>query len=195
VIIMVWLQKGDGFLPNISEGELKRLYRLEKNAKSKLRLLTAIQRREGKTLDYIASSLRKPKTTIHDWLQRLESKGINYLYDIKQPGKPARLTKTQEKELENVLGQSPEKQGIPHTTWTTKLVQYIILKMFNVKFKVRQVRNIIKKINFSLQTPRPENRKANKKAQEEFKVELKKKFNITLNSDSRSSVLTKRTSS
>ena len=192
---MVWLQKGDGFLPNISEGELKRLYRLEKNAKSKLRLLTAIQRREGKTLDYIASSLRKPKTTIHDWLQRLESKGINYLYDIKQPGKPARLTKTQEKELENVLGQSPEKQGIPHTTWTTKLVQYIILKMFNVKFKVRQVRNIIKKINFSLQTPRPENRKANKKAQEEFKVELKKKFNITLNSDSRSSVLTKRTSS
>ena len=125
---MVWLQKGDGFLPNISEGELKRLYRLEKNAKSKLRLLTAIQRREGKTLDYIASSLRKPKTTIHDWLQRLESKGINYLYDIKQPGKPARLTKTQEKELENVLGQSPEKQGIPHTTWTTKLVQLLFLK-------------------------------------------------------------------
>ena len=195
MITMSGLQKGDGFLPNISKGELKSLYRLEKNAKGKLRLLAAIQRREGKTLDDIASSLQKPKTTIHDWLQRLENKGINHLYDIKQPGKPARLTKTQEKELEKVLDQSPEKQGIPHTTWTTKLVQYIILKMFNVVFKVRQVRNIIKKINFSFQTPRPENRKANKKAQEKFKVELKKKCNITLNLDSRSSVLTKRTSS
>ena len=192
---MSWLQKGDRFLPYISKGELKKLYRLEKNAKGKLRLLAAIQRREGKTLDDIASSLQKPKTTIHDWLQRLEGKGIDNLYDIKQVGKPTRLTKSQEKELEIVLDQSPEKQGIPHTTWTTKLVQYIILKMFDVEFKVRQVRNIIKKINFSLQTPRPENRKANKQAQEKFKMELKKKFNITLNLDSRSSVLTKRTSS
>ena len=190
---MIWLQKGDGFLPNISKEELKRLYRLEKNAKGKLRLLAAIQRREGKTLDDIASSLQKPKTTIHDWLQRLASKGIGNLYDLKQPGKHTMLTKAQEKELEKVLDQSPEKQGIPHTMWTTKLVQYIILKMFNIEFKVRQVRNIIKKIKFSLQTPRPENIKANKQAQEKFKVELKKKFNITLNSDSRSSVLTKRT--
>ena len=94
-----------------------------------------------------------------------------------------------------MLDQSPEKQGIPHTMWTTKLVQYIILKMFNIEFKVRQVRNIIKRIKFSLQTPRPEHIKANKQAQEKFKVELKKKFNITLNLDSRSSVLMKRTSS
>jgi len=195
VIAITWLQKGDRFLSDISKGELKKLYGLEKNAKGKLRLLAAIQRREGKTLDDIASSLQKPKTTIHDWLKRLESKGIDNLYDIKQPGKPTRLTQAQEKELEKILDQSPEKQGIPHTTWTTKLVQYIILKMFNVEFKVRQVRNIIKKINFSLQTPRPENRKANKKAQEKFKVELKKKFNITLNLDSRSSALTKHTSS
>ena len=192
---MAWLQKGDGFLPNISEGELKRLYRLEKNAKGKLRLLAAIQRREGKTLDDIASSLQKPKTTIHDWLRRLESNGISNLYDIKQPGKRAALTKDQEKELEKVLDQSPEKQGIPHTMWTTKLVQYIILKMFDIEFKVRQVRNIIKRIKFSLQTPRPEHIKANKQAQEKFKMELKKKFNITLNLDSRSSVLMKRTSS
>ena len=195
MIVMPWLQKGDGFLPNISRVELKKLYRLEKNAKAKLRLLAAIQRREGKTLDDIASSLQKPKTTIHDWLQRLESKGIGHLYDIKQPGKPAMLTKDQEKDLEKVLDQSPEKQGIPHTMWTTKLVQYIILKMFNIEFKVRQVRNIIKRIKFSLQTPRPEHIKANKQAQEKFKVELKKKFNITLNLDSRSSVLMKRTSS
>src|SRR3989338_4345508 len=192
---MSWLQKGDEFLPNISKGELKSLYRLEKNAKGKLRLVAAIQRREGKTLEDIVSSLQKPKTTIHDWLQRLESKGIGHLYDIKQPGKPAQLTKTQEKELENMLDQSPEKQGIPHTMWTTKLVQYIILKRFNIKFNVRHVRNIVKKINFSLQIPRPENIKANKQAQEKFKRELKKKFNITLNGDSRSSVLMKRTSS
>ena len=166
-----------------------------KNAKGKLRLLAAIQRKEGKTLEDIAYFLQKPKTTIHDWLHRLEIKGINNLYDIKQTGKPARLTKIQEKKLEKILDESPEKQGIPYTGWTTKLVQYIILQKFNLTFKVRQVRNIIKKLNFTLQKPRQENRKVNKKAQKRFKVELKKKFNIMLNSDSRSSVLMKHISS
>ena len=186
---MTWLQKGDRFLPEFSKEQLRELYNKEKNAKAKLRLLAAIKRREGKTLDNIASSLQKPKTTIHDWLQRLERKGMRNLYDLKQPGKPARLIKKQLKELDTILDDSPLKQNIPFVIWTTNLVRYIILKKFDVRFKVRQVRNIVNKINFSLQTPRPENKKANKRAQEKFKKELKKKFNITLNLDSRSSVL------
>lgn len=186
---MAWIKKRDAFLPDISKEELKKLYNKEKNAKAKLRLLAAMQRKEGKTLDDIAYSLQKPKTTIHDWLQRLENKNLSTLYDIKQSGKPARITKSQEKEIERILSSSPQKQELPFVLWTTNLVQYIILKKFNVEFKVRQVRNIIQKINFTLQVPRPEHRKANREAQEKFKVELKKKFNITLNLDSRSSVL------
>lgn len=191
---MVWLQKWNKFLPDISKEKLRMLYNKEKHAKAKLRLLAAIQRKEGKTLDDISSYLQKPKTTIHDWLQRLESKGLGNLYDAKQTGKPARLTKTQEKELDKILDSSPENQNIPFVIWTTHLVQYLLLKKFNVKLKVRQVRNVIKKINYTLQVPRPEHRKANKKAQEEFKKKLKLKFNITLNSDSRSSVLTRHSS-
>lgn len=191
---MTWLKKGDVFLSDVSVNELKKLYNQEKNAKAKLRLLAAIQRKNGATLDDIAFSLQKPKTTIHDWLKRFEQNNFSNIYDIKQSGKPARLTKKQEKELEIILSSSPEKQNIPFVIWTTNLVQYIILVKFKVEFKVRQVRNIIKKINFTLQTPRPEHRKANSQAQEEFKKKLKLKFNITLNSDSRSSVLMKHSS-
>lgn len=186
---MTWLKKGDKFLLDISKEELMRLYKREKNVKAKLRLLAAIQRKCGKTLDDIAFSLQKPKTTIHDWLTRLEQNNFSSLYDVKQLGKPTRLTTKQEKELEIILNSSPEKQNMPFVLWTTNLVQYIILAKFNVEFKVRQVRNIIKKIKFTLQIPRQEHRKANKKAQEEFKKKLKQKFNITLNLDSRSSVL------
>ena len=192
---MVWLKKRDGFLVDLSLPELKKSYHLEKNAKAKLRLLAAVQRKEGKTLDDIASFLQKPKTTIHDWLRRLEDGGIKNIYDIKQTGKPAKLTKQQLDELEKVLDESPQKQGLPFTLWTTKLVQYIIIKLFNVKYELWNVWMIVTKLDFSLKVPRQENRKANKKLQEKFKVELKKKFNITLNLDSRSFVLTKHTSS
>ena len=191
---MAWIKKGDNFLQNVSKEELKKLYHNEKKAKAKLRLLAAIQRKEGKTLEDISSYLQKPKTTIHDWLQRIGDKGLKNLYDVKQPGKPPRLNKNQLKELEAILDEPPLKQGMPFVLWITNLVQYIILKKFNKKFEVRQIRNIVKKINFTLQIPRQEHRKANNKLQEEFKKKLKQKFNITLNLDSRSSALMKRSS-
>lgn len=191
---MIWLKKGADFLPDFSKVKLKQLYNKEKNAKAKLRLLAAIQRKDGKTLDDISHSLQKPKMTIGDWLRRFVNKGIPGIYDIKQPGKPARLTEKQLKELDEILDVPPLKQNIPFVIWTTNLVQYIIFKQFNVEIKVRQVRNIVKKINFTIQIPRPENRKSNKELQEKFKIELKKKFNIMLNLDSRSSVLMRHSS-
>src|SRR3989339_848886 len=149
---MTWIKKSDKFLPDISKEKLKQLYDTEKNAKAKLRLLVAIQRKEGNTLESIAYSLQKPKTTIHDWLKRIDSKELNGRYDIKQKGNKSKIT-----------------------------------------LKQREIWKIVKKLNFNLKVPRQENRKANKKLQEKFKVELKKKFNITLNLDSKSFVLMKRT--
>jgi len=192
---MVWLQKGEKFLAEISKAELNALYKKENNLKCKLRLLAAIQRKEGRTLDEIVYSLKKPKTTIHDWLQRIERKSLKNLHDIKQSGRPAKLNTEEKNRLAEILSEKPEKQGIPFVIWTTSLVQYIIHKLFNVLYKLRNVEYLVKEIGFSLQKARPEHRKSNKRLQEKFKVELKKKFNITLNLDSRSFVLMKHTSS
>lgn len=188
---MVWIKKGLNFLPDILKLELKELYKSEKNVKAKLRLLAALQRKEGGTLDSIAFSLEKPKTTIHDWLKRFEQYGLDNIYDAKQPGKPIRLTKKQFDKLEKVLDGSPQNQGLPFVLWTTKLVQYVILKLFNVKYELWNVRKIVNKLGFSLKVPRPQNRNVNKKAQEKFKKKLNQKYNIILNLDLRSSVLTR----
>lgn len=192
---MTWLKRNDKFLPEISKEKLKQLYGKEKNGKAKLRLLASIQRKDGKTLDDIAFFLQKPKTTIHDWLKRIEIKGPSGLYDIKQKGNRSKLTLQQREELGKILDESPQNQEIPFKLWTTKLVQYIINKNHKVSYTQSAIWKLTKKLNFSLKVPRQQHQKANKKAQEEFKKKLKQKFNITLNLDSRYSVLTKRTSS
>lgn len=192
---MAWLKKGNGFLPDFSKVKIKQLYDKEKNAKAKLRLLATIKRKEGKTLEEISYSLKKPKTTIHDWLKRLEERGVQGVQDIKPTGRPPKLSKAQKKKLTKILDESPEKQDIPFVIWTTSFVQFIVHKLFGVLYKIRNIEYLVKELGFSLQKPRPEHKKANKKAQEKFKKELKKKFNITLNLDSRSFVLTKHTSS
>lgn len=184
-------KKGEEFLPDISQSDLKALYKKEKNSKAKLRLLATILRKEGKSLSEISSSIQKPIMTISDWLRKIETSGLNRIYNIKQKGKPSKLSEEQLKELEKILEESPEKQGIPFKMWTTQLVQYIIKKVFDILYKMRNIRKIVKKLNFSLKVPRQENMKKNKRAVEEFKKKLKLKYNITLNLDSRSSVLTK----
>ncbi len=184
---MDWMKKGENFLPDYSLEDLMNLYQKEKNAKAKLRLLSAILRKEGKSLDYISQSIQIPKTTVHDWLSRLEGNGLNGLVDIKQPGRPSWLSDEQKEELKKVLSRGPEEQDIPFKMWTTSLVQYLIYKMFNVEYKPRNVRKLVKKLGFTLKVPRSRNKKASTKAQEEFKKKLKMKYDITLNWDSRSS--------
>ncbi len=191
---MNWIKKGEKYLPKHSKEELKNLYQKEKNAKAKLRLLTAILRKEGKSLDFISESIQIPKTTVHDWLSRLESKGLDGLVDIKQPGRPSWLSKEEKEKLKDVLSRSPEEQGIPFKIWTTSLVQYMTYKLFGVTYKPRNVTKLLNKLGFVLKVPRQKNKKANTKAQEEFKKKLKMKYNIILNLDSISSFWTRRTS-
>ena len=131
--------------------------------------------------------------TISDWLRKIEEEGLHRIYSVKQTGKPSKLTDDQLNKLEIILDESPEKQGIPFKIWTTSLVQYIINKVFDVIYQIRNIRKIVKKLGFRLKVPRQENLKKNDKSVEKFKKKLKVMYNITLNLDSRSSVLMKST--
>jgi transposase len=192
---MGWsLPKGEAYLPTSSLEELKKLYRNEKNSKAKIRLLAAISRKEGESLRGIAEIIEYPFTTIRDWLVRMHTQGLERRYNRKQPGKPALITSSQKKQLKKILQKSPEKQKIPFVIWTSQLVQYIIQKLFDVVYSIRNIEKLVNQLGFVYTKPRPKHRKSNKKAQEKFKVELKKKFNITLNLDLRSFALMKPTS-
>jgi len=186
-------KKGNEFLPAISRDELKSFYKKERNPKAKVRLLATILRKDGKSLSDISYSIQKPIMTISDWLRKIEEEGLHRIYSVKQTGKPSKLTEYQLNKLEIILDESPEKQGIPFKIWTTSLVQYIIKKVFDVIYQIRNIRKIVKKLGFRLKVPRQENIKKKDKSVESFKKKLKVMYNITLNLDSRSSVLMKPT--
>lgn len=188
---MKFTKKDDEFLPSISRENVQKMYKKEKDSKAKLRLLASILRKEGKTLAEISVSIQKPIMTISDWLKGIEKDGLKRIYDVKQSGRPSLLTEDELKKLKEILIESPEKQGIPFKVWTTSLVQYLINKMFDVLYKVRNVLNIVRKLGFSFKIPRQENIKKNNKLVEKFKKNSKEKYGIIINVDSRSSVLTK----
>ena len=187
----MFVKKGNDFLPRISLKEIEKLYHQEKNAKSKIRLQCAILRKEGKTIEDISDATRKPKTTVSDILNRFEKKGIIAKDAIKQKGQPKRLSDSQCKKVKRMLDKKPVERGFPFVVWTTKLVGYAIKKMFGVLYSLRQIRNLLKKLLFSLQKQRPEHIKANKEIQRQFKKNFDEELENLIRTDMRSSFWTK----
>lgn len=174
-------------LPNISLKNLEKLYHIEANAKSKMRLQCAILRKERKTLEEIADVTKKPKSTVGDILMRFDKKGIVAKDAIKQNGQPRKLSDSQLKQVKRMLEKKPIEKGFPFVVWTTKLAGYAIKKIFGVVYSLRQIRNLLKKLIFSLQKQRPEHIKANKKLQRQFKKKLEAELKDLIRLDMRSS--------
>lgn len=176
---MSWnLAKGKAFLSGVSLQQLKLLYHEEDSGKAKLRLLAAIHRKQGKRLDFIAESLFLPRTTVHDWLQRFQKRGVAAKNSVKQPGRPTKLTRAQMRGLLNDLEQGPKhnKYGL----WTTKEVRDLLKKKYGVSFVPQHVYRIITGLGFTLQRPRKKHYKsASPEDIEEFKKTLDEKPDTT----------------
>lgn len=186
--------RGESFLPKFSIDELKNLYQKEGDPKAKIRLLAAISRKEGKTLEEISLTIKHPLTTVGDWLRRLHIEGISRKNNKKQSGRPKRLTDKQIENLMPILFKSPQEQGFPFIIWTTKLVIYLIKKLYNISYKPLQVRRILHRLGLSCQKPRPSHRKSNKQLQERFKKISNYKLNHLLKMDTQSYFWTKASS-
>lgn len=173
------LLKGEDFLPKTDISRLRGLYNSEPKAKPKLRLLCAIHRKEGKSIDAIADKTKMKRRTVHETLRRFMERGIDGKDSIKQEGRPPRLTKPQRRQLIRQL-----ERGPPHNAsglWTTKEVRELIHQKYGVKYAHSHVWELLTVAGFSLQTPRPRNHKAPDKAEvERFKKRLQCWRNVTV---------------
>jgi transposase len=171
---MSWLlSSGSDFLPNVSLSTLRKRYSAETDAKAKLRLLSGIHRKQGKTIDDIAASLHKPRRTVHGWLWRLEEAGLNGAVDKPRSGRPKRLSAKQLLALRSDLLKEPTKHGHDATFWNTRLVQEHVRQKFGTLFVSRHMTRLLHKLGFSLKKPRPSDCRANKAEQQRFKKNLK----------------------
>jgi transposase len=187
----LWEEKAKDFLPKHTIENLQNMLRKEKKKIARKRLKACILRKEGKTLTQISLKLHIAKTTIYNWLNNISKFGLNRIYNIKNSGKSKLLSKEKFEELDKILQESPNKVGYPFKFWTNKLVQVYIKEKYNVSYKIRNIRYLVKQLGFSLQKARPKNPKSSTKKQEEFIKNVKKKFQISLKMDSRSFVLMK----
>jgi len=190
----MYVAKGNSFLSDFSLREIEVKYLQENNAKAKIRLQCAALRKKGKSIPFIADVVGKRESTISDILRRFEKRSITGCYAIKQKGQPLKLTIAERFKLKKALSKSPQDNGLPFVIWTTKLAKYFIKHKFRKELVVRQVHRIMSSFNMSIQKPRPEHIKANKKLQAEFKKNFGEELKNLFMQDMRSPFWTKASS-
>lgn len=166
------LPKGEEFLPHVDVAALQRLYDRERKAKPKVRLLCALHRKRGESLDAIAGITALKRRTVHATLWRFVERGVDGKDSIRASGRPPRLSKPQRAQLVRLLDRGP-----PHNRsglWTTKEVRELIRRKFGVTYTHAHVWDILGAAGFSIQTPRPRNVKAPDEAEtQRFKKKLR----------------------
>lgn len=107
--------------------------------------------------------------SIYNWIHRLITHGLAGLQEGERPGRPRKLTASQEKKLYKDLLLSPREFGYDQNIWDGPLLSHHLEKRFSVKLRVRQCQNLFHRLGFTLQRPRRKGAKSDPQEQEAFK--------------------------
>jgi len=103
---------------------------------------------KGLCVKQIADILKLSVDTVSDWLSAYEAKGFLGLYDQPIPGRPPRLSKQQEQQIDQWLDHSPRDEGYQHSNWTLKLMLHHVHKVFHKQFSLTRIWQIIRRLGF-----------------------------------------------
>jgi len=110
---------------------------------------------DGYSFSDIATILRVSSESIRQWVIKYLSGGINALLAVKKrPGRPAKLTKTQKKQLRQWIIDGPQSAGFPGACWRTPMIQELIYRKFGALYNVKYLSEFLKNLGFSYQKAR-----------------------------------------
>lgn len=155
---MHWdLARGEEFLSDFSVSELKKMASAEKRKRPHLRLLVALNRKEGKSIDKIADAVGLHRRAVHDILHRFEERGLKAAHALPKPGRTKRLTTKQLQDLRKRLLQKPAKNGFNEGFWNGRMVQQLVHKKYQVHYCNGWIPKLLRRLGFSYKKPRTTN--------------------------------------
>lgn len=109
---------------------------------------------DNKSVAEVSETLHLGEQTVRDYVQAFLLKGIESLRYRRPPGRPARLTSAQRKELVALITAGPAAAGYAAGCWTAVLVQDLILNRFQVEYHPHYICNLLAQLGFSFQKAR-----------------------------------------
>lgn len=103
------------------------------------------------TVETVSSVLNITVGAIYKWIRKYLTEGINGIFNKKSPGRPAKLTKTQIKNLLKLIEDGPEICGFESACWRTPMIQELVLSKFGVFYSAHYLSQLLGNLGFSYQ--------------------------------------------
>lgn len=132
------------------QARLKEVYRKGDHRLAR-RITALLLFADGYRITGAAELLGITRQTVYAWLRALMLEGLESLHYRKSPGRPGRLTKTQKRELVDLIKAGPQAAGFETACWTALLVQQLIERKFGVLYSRHYVCELLHNLGFSYQ--------------------------------------------
>ena len=106
---------------------------------------------DGQSIAEVAESLQLGEQTVRDYLHAFLHQGVESLLYQRPSGCPPKLTKSQRKELTQLILQGPEAAGYATACWSAVLLQDLIQRRFGVAYHPHYVCALLGRMGFSFQ--------------------------------------------
>lgn len=154
---------------DVAPAELRRLAKSEDDLRVSRRLLAIAAALEGMSREAAARIAGMDRQTLRDWVIRYNRGGPAGLSDHWGDGRPCRLTEGQQATLKAIVltGPDPEVDGV--STWRLVDLCRIVRGRFGVTYGKTGMGRLMRSLELSWQTPRPQHAQTDRAAQEAFK--------------------------
>ena len=106
---------------------------------------------EGMSVPEAAEILNLSEQSVRNYVKAFILNGLSSLTYRRPPGRPPKLTKTQRKELAELIDAGPEQAGYDCGCWDTSLIQDVILNRFGVEYTPHYIAQLLSTMGFSYQ--------------------------------------------
>ena len=97
----------------------------------------------------ICSFLRITEESLRRWIKSFLLDGPAGLKSRRRPGRPSKLTKSQKKELSDIIANGPVEAGFPGACWRSPMIQDLIHRKFGRYYSVHYISQLLRNLGFS----------------------------------------------
>lgn len=148
---------------NFANFNFIRMSKREANPKNRIRLIAMAHIQEGKTLSYVASSLKVHWNTIQTWLRKFRNHGISGLYVKVNKPKQGKISEINEKWIADFISALNAEDTGGYITG--RQLHRLVEQEFSIKCCLRTIYNTLHKLNFSWISSRSKHPKSDEEIQ------------------------------
>ena len=109
---------------------------------------------ERMSIQEVADMLNLGQQTVRDYRNQFLIRGMSSLAYKRPPGRPSKLTKTQRRQLSQLLKAGPQAAGYTSGCWNTPMIQDLIQTRFGVSYHPPYLATLLQNLGFSYQKAR-----------------------------------------